>query len=45
VTLVPGSETIIVRTGFGPWIMGDRLERVFPALGIDAPTRMVIEQE
>jgi len=44
VTIVPESETVIVRTGFGPWIMGDLLERVFPALGIEAPTRMAMEQ-
>ena len=43
VVVVPGSETIIVRLGFGPWIMGDLLERVLPALGVDAPTRMAME--
>lgn len=40
VTVVPETETVIVRTGFGPWIMRDLLERIFPALGMDAPTRM-----
>jgi len=44
VTIVPESETIVVRTGFGPWIMGDLLERIFPALGIEAPTRMAMER-
>lgn len=44
VTIVPESETIVVRTGFGPWIMGDLLERIFPALGIEAPSRMAMEQ-
>lgn len=44
VTIVPASETVVVRTGFGPWIMGDLLERVFPALGIAAPTRMAMEE-
>lgn len=43
VTIVPETETIIVRTGFGPWIMGDLLERVFASLGVDAPTRMAME--
>lgn len=28
---------------FGPWIQGDLLERVFPAQGVDAPTRMATE--
>lgn len=45
VTIVPETETIIVRTGFGPWIMGDLLERVFPALGVEAPTRMAMETD
>lgn len=45
VTVVPESGTVVVRTGFGPWIMGDLLERIFPALGIDAPTRMAMEVE
>jgi len=42
VVIVPETETVIVRTGFGPWIMGDLLERVFPSLGVDAPTRMAM---
>jgi len=45
VTVVPASETIVVRTGFGPWVMGDLLDRVFDALGIEAPTRMAMEVE
>jgi len=45
VTIVPETETVIVRTGFGPWIMGDLLERVFPALGVDAPARMAMEMD
>lgn len=45
VTIVPETETVIVRTGFGPWIMGDLLERVFPALGVDGPTRMAMETD
>jgi len=45
VVIVPETETVIVRTGFGPWIMGDLLERVFPALDVDAPTRMVMEMK
>ena len=45
VTIVPETETVIVRTGFGPWIMGDLLERVFPALGVEAPTRMAMEAD
>lgn len=44
VTVVPASDTVIVRTGFAPWNTGDLLERVFPALGIDAPTRMAMEE-
>lgn len=44
VTIVPRSETVVVRTGFGPWIMGDLLERVFSALGVEAPTRMAMEE-
>jgi CubicO group peptidase (beta-lactamase class C family) len=44
VTIVPRSETVVVRTGFGPWIMGDLLERVFSALDVDAPTRMAMEE-
>lgn len=43
VTVVPDSETIVVRLGFGPWVQGDLLERVFPALGVEAPTRMAME--
>ncbi len=43
VTVIPETETVIVRTGFGPWIMGDLLERIFPALGIHAPSRMAME--
>ncbi|MCC5996531.1 MAG: serine hydrolase [Oceanicaulis sp.] len=43
VTIVPETETVIVRHGYGPWNMGDLLERVFPALGVDAPTRMAME--
>jgi len=42
-TIVPASETIVVRTGFGPWVMSDLLGRVFDALGVDAPTRMAME--
>lgn len=45
VTIVPASGTVVVRTGFGPWIMGDLLERIFPALGVEAPTRMAMEEE
>lgn len=45
VTIVPESETVVVRTGFGPWIMADLLERVFPALGVEAPPRMALEEE
>jgi len=44
VSIVPETETVIVRLGFGPWNMGDLLERVFPALGVDAPTRMAMEK-
>lgn len=43
VTIVPETETVIVRHGYGPWNMGDLLERVFPALGVNAPTRMAME--
>lgn len=43
VTIVPETETIIVRTGFGPWIMGDLLDRIFDSLGVEAPTRMAME--
>lgn len=43
VTIVPATETVIVRTGFGPWRTSDLLSRVFPALGVDAPTLMARE--
>jgi len=43
VVIVPETGTVIVRLGFGPWIMGDLLERIFPALDIEKPTRMAIE--
>jgi len=33
----------VVRTGFAPWVMSDLLERVFDALGVDAPTTMAME--
>ena len=45
VTIIPATETIIVRHGFGPWNMGDLLERVLPPLGVQAPTRMAMEME
>lgn len=45
VTIVPETETVIVRKGFGPWNMGDLLGRVFSALGVNAPTRMAMEMQ
>jgi CubicO group peptidase (beta-lactamase class C family) len=42
VTIVPESRTIIVRLGFNPnrtaWDHGAFLDKVFPALGVTAPT-------